>query len=177
MRDPGSPTIIDCILSRTWIGRGFTQKHMSHDMTKPTKWVCAQRRLTSARGPVWSESSLSAWRNIGSLATHSAHSDDSDQPGHFVGFAMSRLICRMTRKWTTSKQSSSLLLERGKKHNMHVDSIKTHQWARNVFKNLYQGATSHTKSEHHPSHRLWKVTSKHFKRLNWANIYPMCPDT
>ena len=54
--------------------------------------------------PVWSESSLSAWRSIGSLATHWAHSEDwSDWAGaqadlslcwahrHFVGFVMSRL--------------------------------------------------------------------------------------
>ena len=34
--------------------------HMSRDMTKPTQWVCAQRRLRSA----W------AWRKLGSLATH-----------------------------------------------------------------------------------------------------------
>ena len=32
--------------------------------------------------PVWSESSLSVWRKFGSLATHWAHSKDSDQPGH-----------------------------------------------------------------------------------------------
>ena len=32
--------------------------------------------------PVWSESSLSVWRKIGSLATHWAHSEDSDQSGH-----------------------------------------------------------------------------------------------
>ena len=38
--------------------------------------------------PVWSESSLSAWRNLGSLATHWAHSKDSDQTGR-----MPRLIC------------------------------------------------------------------------------------
>ena len=37
--------------------------------------------------PVWSVSSLSAWRNIGSLATHWAHSEDSDQTGR-----MPRLI-------------------------------------------------------------------------------------
>ena len=51
---------------------------------------------------VWSESSLSAWRNHGSLATHKAHSEDSDQTGqmprltwvfagrtgHFIGFVM-----------------------------------------------------------------------------------------
>ena len=29
--------------------------------------------------PVWSESSLSQWRKLGSLATHWAHSEDSDQ--------------------------------------------------------------------------------------------------
>ena len=37
--------------------------------------------------PVWSESSLSAWRKLGSLATHWAHSEDSDQTG-----CMPRLI-------------------------------------------------------------------------------------
>ena len=31
--------------------------------------------------PVWSESSWSAWRKLGSLATHWAHSKDSDQTG------------------------------------------------------------------------------------------------
>ena len=33
--------------------------------------------------PVLSESSLSAWRSIGSLATHKAHSEDSDQTAQF----------------------------------------------------------------------------------------------
>ena len=37
--------------------------------------------------PVWSESSLSTWRKLGSLATHWAHSEDSDQTGR-----MPRLI-------------------------------------------------------------------------------------
>ena len=53
----------------------------------------------------WSDSSLSAWRKLGSLATHWAHSEDSDQTGqmprltrvfvgccHFVGFIMRRLV-------------------------------------------------------------------------------------
>ena len=31
--------------------------------------------------PVWSESSLSTWRNLGSLATNWAHSEDSDLLG------------------------------------------------------------------------------------------------
>ena len=58
-------------------------KQMSCDMTKPTKWMCAQRRLR----PVGSESSLSTWRKLRSLATHWAHSEDSDQSGR-----MPRLI-------------------------------------------------------------------------------------
>ena len=61
---------------------------MSHDMTKPTKWVCAQRRLRSALASAQSDkSSLSAWRKLRSLATHWAHSEDSDQTGR-----MPRLI-------------------------------------------------------------------------------------
>ena len=60
--------------------------------------------------PVWSESWLSAWRKLGSLATYWAHSKDSDQTGqmprliwvfawrtcHFVGFVMRRLIFDFT---------------------------------------------------------------------------------
>ena len=54
--------------------------HLSRDMTKPTKWVCAQRRLRSAWASVQSnQSSVSAWRKLGSLVTHWAHSEDSDQ--------------------------------------------------------------------------------------------------
>ena len=58
--------------------------NMSDNMTKPTKWLCAQRRVRSA----WaSESSLSAWRKLGSLATHTVHSQDSDQTGLIWVFA------------------------------------------------------------------------------------------
>ena len=71
---------------------------------------------------VWSESSLSIWRNLGPLATHWAHSEDSDQPGHHsdqtgrmprliwvfagrtvtVGFVMSRLIWKNSRRESTT---------------------------------------------------------------------------
>ena len=48
---------------------------MSHDMTKPAKWLCAQQiRIRLGICPVWSECSLSAWRKLGSLATQWAHS-------------------------------------------------------------------------------------------------------
>ena len=47
----------------------------------------AKTQISLGIRPVWSESSLSAWRNHGSLATHSAHSEDSEQTGR-----MPRLI-------------------------------------------------------------------------------------
>ena len=86
---------------------------MSRDMTKPAKWLWAQRRLRSAWTSAQSDqSSLSTWRKLGSLATHWAHSKDSDQTGrmprliwvfagctgHFVGFVMSWLKCSLSPK-------------------------------------------------------------------------------
>ena len=58
-------------------------------MTKPTKWhVCpVKTQISLGICPVWSESLLSEWRKLGSLATHWAHSKDPDQTGR-----MPRLI-------------------------------------------------------------------------------------
>ena len=41
-------------------------------MTKPTKWHVhpAKTQISLGIRPIWSESSLSAWRKLGSLATH-----------------------------------------------------------------------------------------------------------
>ena len=81
--------------------------YFSHLMTKPTKWHVhlVKTKISLGSHPVWSESSLSAWRKLGSLATHWAHSKDSyrtgrmprliwvfaGRTGHFVGFVMRRL--------------------------------------------------------------------------------------
>ena len=71
--------------------RGIVGLHyyLSRLMTKPTKWHVHPAKTQISLGilPVWSESSLSALRNTGSLATHWAHSEDSDQTGR-----MPRLI-------------------------------------------------------------------------------------
>ena len=69
-----------------------------------TKWAatwqnqqneCAPSEDSISLGirPVWSESSLSAWRNLGSLATYWVHSEDSDHWAHthFVSFVTRRL--------------------------------------------------------------------------------------
>ena len=76
---------------------------MSRLVTKPTKWRVrpAKTQINLDIGSVWSESSLFAWRNLESLATHWAHSEDSDAKAdlslrwahtHFDGFVMSWLI-------------------------------------------------------------------------------------
>ena len=80
---------------------------MNRRTTKPTKWrVCpAKTQFRLGGRTVWSESSLSAWRNFGSLAAHWAHIEDSDQTVricrliwvfaghtcHSFGFVMSQL--------------------------------------------------------------------------------------
>ena len=56
----------------------------------------AKTQISLGLCPVWSESSLSAWRNLGSIATHWVHSKDSDQ----TGFVMLWLIWRITYSTT-----------------------------------------------------------------------------
>ena len=53
-------------------------KYMSRSTTKPTKWHVRPAKTLVSLGihPVWSESSLSAWRSLRSLATHWTHSED-----------------------------------------------------------------------------------------------------
>ena len=52
--------------------------YMSRRTTKPTKWHVrpAKTQISLGIRPIWSESSLSAWRNLGPLASHWAHSED-----------------------------------------------------------------------------------------------------
>ena len=59
---------------------------MSRSMTKPIKWHVRPVKTQISRSirPVWSESSPSAWIYLGSLAIHSAHSEDPDQTGHWA---------------------------------------------------------------------------------------------
>ena len=57
--------------------------------------MCAQRsQISLGICPVWSKSSLSAWRKLGSWATHWVHSEDSDQTGR-----MPRLIWVFAGRW------------------------------------------------------------------------------
>ena len=50
-----------------------------HDKTNKVSARRAKIQISLGIRPVWSESSLYAWRNLWSLATHWAHNEDSDQ--------------------------------------------------------------------------------------------------
>ena len=106
LRSAGSATIKDHSPPLT-PSITVVKREMSRPMTKPTTWHVrpANTQISLGIRPVWSESSLCAWRNLEFLATHWAHSEDSDQAGrmprliwvfagrtcHFVGFVMRRL--------------------------------------------------------------------------------------
>ena len=99
---------------------------MSCLMTKPTKGHVRQVKTQIRLGirPVWSESLLSAWRNIGSLATHWAHSEASDLSlrwvhSHFIVFVMWQL------KWAMSWKKSCLCHRRTTKAqiSLHIPAV------------------------------------------------------
>ena len=56
-------------------------KERQHDKTNNVAVHPAKTQISLGIRPVWSESSLFAWRELVSLATHWAHSEDSDQTG------------------------------------------------------------------------------------------------
>ena len=90
----------------------FSILQLSHLMTKPTKWHVRPTKTQISLGipPVWSGSSLSTRRKLGSLATHWAHSEDSDQTGRmprliwvFAGHTPFCWFCHEVAHFTTSK--------------------------------------------------------------------------
>ena len=93
-----------------------TIRKIGHLMTKPTKWPVHPAKIQISLGirPVWSGSSLSAWRNNGSLTTHKAHSKDSDQTGwmpRLIWVFAGRTATLLVLSWGGSNIASYLLCE------------------------------------------------------------------
>ena len=88
----------------------FRKPEMSRDMTKPTKWLCAQRRLRSAWASTKSYQSLRCALN-GKLRTQAffMRTANSDQT-----WWMPRLI------WVFAKQSVGFVMSR-LKYSLHDD--------------------------------------------------------
>ena len=96
---------------------------MNRSTTKPRKWPAhlVKTEISLCISPVWSESSLSAWRNLWSLATHKGQSEVSDQTGrmhrliwvfagrtgHFFGFGFD---VWNKRKFQTKKKKNTTFL-------------------------------------------------------------------
>ena len=106
------------------------RSYLSRNMTKPTKWVCAQQRLRSA----WSESLLCAhWVAKEPCFLH-ADSEDSDQTGQiprliwvFTGANVILFVLSWRgsfwRAWRTS--NPSLHQTRVRKH---INTDSTRRW-------------------------------------------------
>ena len=87
-----------------------------HDKSNKMSVRPAKTQISLGIRPVWSESSMSARRKLGSLATHKAHSEDCDQTGRmprliwvFAGRTLIVLVlsCRGSFLYCTVRCSSS----------------------------------------------------------------------
>ena len=105
--------------------------YLSHLMTKPTKWSVRSAKTQISLGicPVWSESSLSAWRKLGSIATHWAHSEDSDQTGRMprlIWVFAGRSVILLVLSWSGSFQYFSRMYF----YMYHTNIAATRLWQR-----------------------------------------------
>ena len=90
-----------------------------HDQTNKMSVRPAKTQISLGIRPVWSESSLSAWRKLGSLATHEAHSEDSDQSGRMprlIWVFAGRTVTLFVLSCRGSYAMVSVLTEAGLKH-------------------------------------------------------------
>ena len=126
-------------------------------MTKPTKWVCAQRRLRSAWASVQSDqSSLCAqWVAKDPSLLH-ADSKDSDQTGQLTSCGQQRLWsdwadaqADLTLRW-----AHSYLVFLSCRGSFKYKSFKAYKWSTYDFSSLY------TTLPHH--------LIKDYKNLSWV---------
>ena len=154
-------------------------------MTKPAKWhVLPATHISLGIRPVWSEFSLSAWRKLGSWATHWAHSEDSDQTGqmprlvwvfaghtcHFVGIVMRLHKCssqinvqclKSSRNWFLSRQYRSTP---GQAKNVRL-----------LYKLEQSKTYKRTMPESDCPYTLWSVLAVPMKSWEW-NMNMNCMD-
>ena len=140
---PNTFILLDDIQNRVYIW------HTKAPFKRATSWQNQKITVRPAKAqisldfrPVWSESSLFAWRKLGSLATHWAHSEDSDQTGQ---------MHRLTRVFA-GRTVILLVLSRG---GSNLDYVKSHRYER--VNDITVNLTS-----------FWEIISK--TRLPWGPI-------
>ena len=106
---PGNLTGLLAYTNTVW-------SHLGRLMTEPTKWHVYPGKTQTSLGiqPVWSESSLSAWRKLGPLAPNWADREDSDQTGWMPrliwGFAQRTLMLLVLSYGSSIQGTGSTLL-------------------------------------------------------------------
>ena len=120
--------------------------HVSRLTTKPTNWSVAAAKTQISQGirPVWSDSSLSAWRKLWSLATHWAHSEDSDQTGRrprLIWVFAERTVILLVLSWGGSimflRTFSPLFI------SIAPPSVKTFSTSLTIFSHFCQSWSEH----------------------------------
>ena len=106
---------LECILKREFNAALCATHKPRHDKTKKMALCPAKTQISLVIRLVWSESSLSTWRQLESLATHWAHSDDSDQTGRMPSLS-----------WVFAGRTLILLVLscRGSHYNRRMDRHK-----------------------------------------------------
>ena len=114
---------------------------MSHDKTNKVTVRPAKTQISLGIRPVWSESSLSAWRKLGSLATQWAQSEDSDQTGRmprliwvFAGRTLTLLVlsCRGSNSfalWLTSLRFVKIQCVHWKCNRQDMSFLCSQNWS------------------------------------------------
>ena len=92
-----------------------SKMHVSHDMTKPTKWLCAPWRLRSA----WASA-----KTLIRLGGCPGWSDLCWAHSHFVGFVISRLICSDWQVFDNITSKCGIKGDLGSLSPQMLDSLK-----------------------------------------------------
>ena len=140
--------------------------------------------------PVWSESSLSVWRNLRSLATYWAHSKDSDQTGrHMIllvltccgsfsvalnanyGFSSLKFVWRVSLSmWRVCRPRSTPWCTRmGKKYWMIRDCWYMKTYRMDTFSSEY--LISHLSPLFLTVDRAWQMKLQQFVPVLGVNTY------
>ena len=138
----------------------------------------AKSQISLGIRPVWSESSLSAWRKLGSLATHWAHSEDSDQTGQmprliriFAGRTVTLLVlsCRGSIMMVANNGKYSLFMSVSSIKNSGRPAMRLKSKKQNMF------LASKVISSHHHS-KISKFQSRKFSRhiIHFRKLFYVC---
>ena len=110
---------------------------LSRLMTKPTKWLCAQRRLSSALASAQSDqSSLCVQWVAKNTSFPHADSEDSDQTGrmprliwgfagrtcHFAGFVMRRFKSSQNHDINARREADGINIDRGPQQTLNTEN-------------------------------------------------------